>query len=262
MNVSGLTVLFLVKVLAALLQPLTLSLLLLMVGLLVRRMWPRVSVIVVVTTLLGLWGMSMPYAAHRLGGALEACYPPVPIQDLPAVDAIVVLGGGVEAAVPPRLEVELGPASDRVWYAAQLYQAGKAPFVLVTGGSLPWSDAGAEAPAMQRLLEAWGVPASAIVQEDRSRTTRENAVYSAPILQARGVHSVLLVTSALHMPRARATFAKVGIDAVPATTDVHVVAQARLHVLDFLPDPQAAAFMAYVIKEYQGLFYYRLRGWL
>ena len=124
----------------------------------------------------------------------------------PQADAILLLGGGIEPRSPPRRpDFDLTAAGDRVVYAAQLYRSGKAPTILVTGGRLPWTaGAASEADAMQQMLLRLGVPDAAIAREDRARTTRENMRYSAPKLAQLQARRVLLVTSAMHMPRAMA----------------------------------------------------------
>jgi uncharacterized SAM-binding protein YcdF (DUF218 family) len=60
---------------------------------------------------------------------------------------------------------------------------------------------GERPPRLSAELVEWGVPRTAILVDARSRTTRENAVETERILTARGARSLLLVTSALHMPR-------------------------------------------------------------
>jgi uncharacterized SAM-binding protein YcdF (DUF218 family) len=85
--------------------------------------------------LLWLWVWSMPFASIGLRAALEGDYPPQPISNFPAMPAIVVLGGSI---VPPDFKVataNLTYAVDRVRFAAQLYHAGKAPLVVLSGGS-------------------------------------------------------------------------------------------------------------------------------
>jgi hypothetical protein len=61
-----------------------------------------------------------------------------PPTDIPAADAIVVLGGGTEPAIPPRRSVEINSAGDRVFAAAQLYRDGKAPVLILSGGNIDW----------------------------------------------------------------------------------------------------------------------------
>ena len=88
----------------------------------------------------------------------------------------------------------------------------------------------------------------------------ENALYTAEILEAQGMGPVLLVTSALHMPRALATFRAAGVDAIPAATDFEVMPRPRV-LLDWLPDAEALAASTRALKEYLGLWVYRYRGW-
>ncbi len=93
----------------------------------------------------------------------------------------MVLGGAMEPAIPPRFPYpNLGAAADRVWEAARLYHAGKAPLIIASGGRLPWlGQKTPEAVAMRQFLEALGVPADAVVLESHSRTTHQNAVDTA-----------------------------------------------------------------------------------
>ena len=84
-----------------------------------------------------LWGASTPIFADYLGLTLEGQYPPVAVEETPTADVIVVLGGAVAGAAPPRITVDLSAAADRVLHAARLYRAGKAPVVLISGGAIP-----------------------------------------------------------------------------------------------------------------------------
>ena len=92
---------------------------------------------------------------------------------------------------------------------------------------------------MKALLLRLGVPDEAIVMETQSRNTAENALYTGEILRERGFARVLLVTSALHMPRAMKLFRARGIDAVPAPTDMRSIYDPARTVLDYLPDAGA-----------------------
>jgi uncharacterized SAM-binding protein YcdF (DUF218 family) len=152
-------------------------------------------------------------------------------------------------------------AADRVWHTARIYHAGRAPRVVASGGNQPWlGGVCSEASAMRDFLVDLGVPAEAVWLEERSRNTRENAVHTAKILEAQGIGPMPLVTSALHMPRALATFRAAGINAIPAPTDFEVEVRPRVF-LDWLPDAEALAASTRALKEYPGLWVYRYRGW-
>ena len=72
---------------------------------------------------------------------------------------------------------------------------------------------------MAEILQALGVPSSAILQDPTSLNTYQNAVNVRKIIQERGIRRVLLVTSAMHMPRSLLIFKKLGIDAIATPTD-------------------------------------------
>jgi uncharacterized SAM-binding protein YcdF (DUF218 family) len=109
------------------------------------------------------------------------------------------MGGAMEPPDAMRPWPNLGAAADRVWHASRLYAAGKAPVVLLSGGSDLTEVAQPEALAMRQFMLDLGVPAAALLTEERSRNTRENSEMSAKLLRERGIQKVLLLTSALHM---------------------------------------------------------------
>jgi uncharacterized SAM-binding protein YcdF (DUF218 family) len=244
--------LLITKVATSLAMPLGVGLLLGLLGLLVMMRSRRWAALLLIAGIGGGW----------VCRSLEERFPPPPITDLPTADAIVVLGGAIQGVAPPRRFPNLGAGADRVWHSARLYRAGKAPLVVASGGRLPWaSGEDAEAIGMRQFLMDLGVPRSAVLLETGSRTTYENALATRSLLQQRGLGKVLLVTSALHMSRALATFREAGIDAVPAPTDFEIETQRRWTALDFLPDAGALEGSSRAFKEYLGLWMYRFNGW-
>lgn len=247
--------LLLIKILSQIAYPLLASLLLaIAAGLFLWRGRRRTGAWLLAIAIAWLWLWSTPVFGDWLRATLEQRYPAVSVDSLPAADAIVLLGGAVQPAAPPeRPYPDLGAAADRVWHTARLYHAGKAPFILVSGGTLPWSGADLpEAEAIADILRQLGVPNSALILETRSRTTRENRDDSLPILRAHGAHRILLVTSALHMPRAMALFARSGLELIPATTDFEISHPINTHLLRWFPDAQALADSTRAFKEYLG----------
>lgn len=100
---------------------------------------------------------------------------------------------------------------------------------------------------MQAVLASLGVPLAAMVLEERSRNTRENARFSAAVLLPQGRARVLLVTSALHMPRAVALFEAQGFAVLPAATD-HT-GRSPPGALGWLPDAGALEGSGSALKE-------------
>jgi len=204
-----------------------------------------------------------PRTAEYLLASLEQQYPPVAISELPNADAIVVLGGGIGIPLPPRQDIDLGGSADRYLYATRLFQAGKARMIVLSGGNVfPQPGFEGEAVYAAQLLQSWNVPAEAILIESQSRNTYQNAVETKKLLAKNKLNKVLLVTSAAHMPRALAVFRHQAIDTTPATTDVLVVKQNQPAALQWIPNIGALGGTTYAVREYLGIWYYRLRDWI
>jgi len=254
---------YLSKLLPLLVLPIGLVIELLLLALLfVIKGWKKTSAVLLVSAMLLLWAASMPYVADRLMGRLEKDYPAVMMTEVPVSKCIVVLGGVVAPVLPPRVDVDMSEAIDRVRKAAQLYRAHRGEVIIVTGGNQPWSPfAQPEAESVKTLLLEWGVPASAIVLEGSSRNTRENAVYSMELLREHGCGTPLLVTSAAHMKRAVAVFANLGAPVFPVSADVRVINNPKLTVFDFLPDAAALQTTTEAMREWLGQWFYEMQGW-
>ena len=125
-------------------------------------------------------------------------------------DAIVVLGSRVYPGGQP------GPSLvRRAAHAAALYAQGLAPLIICTGAqgdpTVP-----SEAAVACGLLAAQGVPATALLLEEQSHSTEENALYTAALLAPRGGHSVIVVSDSYHLYRAQLLFQRAGLTAFPS----------------------------------------------
>ena len=198
-----------------------------------------------------LWVWSTPLASEALRGHLENQAGPRALQDVGTARVLVVLGGSTRGPSPPqRPYPDLTGAADRLWHAARLYHAGKAPQLLLVGGPVA-TDGGTEAEAMQQFLADMGVPPSAMALEKHSHNTASNARLAAQLLRGQGIDTVVLVTSALHMPRARRHFERQGLKVHPAPTDFEVVDE-PLGWRRVLPDTGALHGSARAFKELVG----------
>jgi uncharacterized SAM-binding protein YcdF (DUF218 family) len=263
--------LFLSKLLPLLVYPLGLACLMLVLALvLIWRQRPRWATLAISLALALLLASSNSWMATALMRSLE--WQHLPTADLPQAEAIVVLGGAIKSEMPPRPWIDVAEEGDRVLHGAQLYLADKAPLIIFSGGRITWGQGGVrpEAEDMAELAIALGVPSAAIITETESLNTYQNAVNVREILEERGIQTILLVTSALHMPRSLAIFKRQGLAAVPAPTDFHItedvltLAQTTWQgqVLSWIPQTENLHYLTRALKEYIGIGIYRLRGWL
>jgi len=261
---------FLSKFLPLFVYPLGLACLLIFVALLVSYK-RKTSTSLIILALAILWLSSTTGFSNLLARSLELKY--LPPAEIPAGEVLVVLGGGTEPASPPRTTVEINGAGDRVLYAAQLYKEGKAPYILLSGGDIEWLSTGATTPAedMATLLVQMGVPENALWLETESKNTYENALYAKKMLDEQGINQILLVTSAMHMPRAVALFEKQGFEVTPLPVDFSVTDSISASsgqgilvskLIDILPSASNLAMTTNAMKEYLGYFIYKLQGWL
>ena len=230
---------------------------------------PRVTAFLIAIALFVLLFSSNAWVSRFLVRSLE--WQNIPAAELPTAEAIVVLGGATKSVYPPRTTVDLSESGDRVLYAAQLYRQQKAPLIIVSGGRIDWRGGGApESEDMAKLLIFMGVKSEDIIQEPDSLNTYENAVNVKKILLDRKIGGILLVTSAMHMPRSLAIFQHQKIEAIAAPTDF-LVTEGEIQelastpkgaILNLLPDSKNLDNFTIALKEYIGMVVYRLRGWV
>jgi uncharacterized SAM-binding protein YcdF (DUF218 family) len=142
-------------------------------------------------------------------------------------EAIVVLGRGTAMR------------RERVDVSTQLWEAQRAPLIFASG----WGDA----QQIASMLEQKGIPGDAIDGEPCSRTTEENARFTAAILQPKNIHRILLVTDPPHMLRSLLTFRSLGFEVMPHSNPL------PNHL-----NTKTKAFL--VFREYLGIVGYGLRG--
>lgn len=177
-------------------------------------------------------------------------------------DAVIVLGGLVDDEMSAQSGMtEYTNAVERLTEADALLRANRARQVIVTAGTHPEYPEFGEAHLIARQLEAWGVDKSRIIIEDRARNTRENALYTAEIVRTRGLHELLLVTSAFHMQRARECFAAVGLRPDTLAVDFHATRPRLPSLAGWIPRLSNYTDTEAVLREVFGRFVYRARGY-
>jgi len=221
------------------------------VGALLLKKLSKAGRILLFASLALLWFESTLPCVCLLGLPLERPYLATQSVDtLPNADAIVLLGGGIGKS-DKMVYPEMFDGADRVWHAARLWKAGKAPVVLVSG----CNDLESTVP----LLLDLGVRREAIVVDNESRNTYENSRFTERMLNESGSahHKILLVTSAWHMPRASGNFSKTSLEVVPAACDFNTYN--AFHGAKYFWDwiaPSADSMMRtnFLFKEWLGKF--------
>lgn len=198
---------------------------------------------------------SNPTISNYLVSKLEFQYPQIPLSKTPISDAIIVLGGSMRPPSFPRRYSQLSSTSDRFWHAARLYKAGKAKKIILIGGNVYENPAiKPESLYVRDSLIKLGVPAKAIISETKSRTTIENSLYAKQLLEKHSVKSLLLVTSALHMPRAVKAFENINATVTPCSTDTIVAFNQKPDVFHWIPNADAFANSTKALHEYYGIW--------
>ena len=147
-------------------------------------------------------------------------------------DVIVVLGSGLRRDGSP------GPAMHRrTAQAAELYAQGIAPTVICSGGYAT-TQRRSEADACRELLNALGVPFEAVVLEDRSRSTEENAMFTRELMDANGWRDAVIVSDGYHLLRANWIFQQEGVTGYTSPA---------------LPRPRTSVYMMAIGREIAAL---------
>ncbi len=201
-----------------------------------------------------LW--SIPSASDWLRGTLERRHGVVAEGALPRADAIVVLGGATRYRWMRREEVDPWELrSSRLAAGARAWLTGRAPIVILSGGR--GAPGRSEAARMSQAIARLGVPRSALVLEERSRNTEDNAINTARLARELGVRRILLVTSSLHMPRAELLFRRTGLEVTPVPVPER--ASRSTWRERWLPSPGALWRSGRALKEHAALAVLALR---
>jgi uncharacterized SAM-binding protein YcdF (DUF218 family) len=218
-------------------------LLLSLIGLAIARYRAKTGWVLTAIGVASLTLLSIPAVGALLVRSLDESAP-LDLAEARTAQAVVVLGGGTRVHAPEYGGPTLGSVTlERVRYSARIAREISLP-VLVSGGAV--KHAPPEALLMRNVLvNEFGVPVRWI--ETRSRNTHENAVNSAALLKAAGVHRVVLVGHAFDFPRTRDEFAAAGIDAIPAPTNAPPELPSAFS--DFVPSAAGLRLSYYALYE-------------
>jgi uncharacterized SAM-binding protein YcdF (DUF218 family) len=249
------------KILDVFLSPLSWVLVLCIVALRSRRrvrLGRRWAVAPLAAAIL-LYVFSIEPVSNALVRSLEN--EPRTMRDDVTYDAVVLLGGVVDDRVTATHGApQYNENVERLLVTYDLLRADRARTTVVSGGAVDESRMDAvEARVLGKQLVDWGIAPERVVVEDRARNTRENAVEVARVARAHGWNSLVLVTSARHLPRALDCFRAVGLEVDVLPVDFRGYDPGRFSS-SWLPRAQSFADSAASIREMVGRLVYRVRG--
>ncbi len=163
---------------------------------------------------------------------------------------------------PPLLS--FAQSGNRLHHAVQLYKLGKVKQILLSGGAgNVLGKKISESAEVKRYLLTIGIPEADIIVEPNSRNTRENALFTANLLQDISYphQNILLITSASHIPRAKKCFDKVGLSVTPFAVG-STPASGVFHLDSLVPNLGALTTWKSLMKEWVGVFVYWMRDWV
>jgi uncharacterized SAM-binding protein YcdF (DUF218 family) len=226
-------------------------------GLLFTR-WSRLGRALATAAAVGLLLIGFGPVGKLIALPLEDRFPQR-TADAPRVDGIIVLGGAIGFG---RGQVAFNEAASRMTAAVELAKRHPGARLLFTGGdgALVTADGRTEAHAADEFFRLAGIAGERLVMEDRSRNTRENALFTRELVQPGPGERWLLVTSAFHMPRAIGCFRAVGLEPEAYPVDYRTDGDAR-DLLPFRHMFNGLQLTDLAVKEWIGLMVYRAAGY-
>ena len=203
-----------------------------------------------------LYLASTPLVARWAAWTLEKDYPPVDVQTLPVADAIVVLGGAMYATegADGTVHVYARHASDRFETGLTAFRAGRAPIMVFGGGSTGLPGTPSEGEWNRSRAVERGVPEKAALAAGQALYTSDESQLVATLLRERGTKTLIVCTSAMHLPRAAEHYRGLGFTVTPLPADFSTrgVAEAWSWAL-LVPRGIALSQVDAVAKEWMGI---------
>lgn len=184
------------------------------------------------------------------------------VAEANGAQAVVVLGAGITSHTADGMTIDdLDASALRLIESVRVYKLLGEPLLIVSGGNTQeLSPPRTEAAAFRAAAIALGVPASRVLAETESMTTREQAVAVERLLKARSIETFVLVTSPLHMSRSLAAFRAVGLKPLASASELRNDPGGMSWSL--APDRHSFRLADAALYEYVAWAYYWSRGWI
>ncbi len=201
---------------------------------------------------------SMPAFSHYLSSLFEPDKALTTDNIEKEAGAIVILGCGRYANAPEYGDQDTLSSCGlvRLRFASLLQSKMDLP-IFVSGGSVH-GEAVSEAELMQNVLvNEWG--AENVLLEKASVNTIENADYTSAFLKKQNINTILLVTHAIHIKRAKYLFERSGLKVIPAPTYFYSVPDSKKYFFNFIPSMSALNITTTVFYEMLGYLWVRIK---
>ena len=239
------------KILPIIFSPLGLIIVLLLFGILRKKILPSLLALLLLTLL------SLPLVSNQLIKSLERNYSVISPNELDTADTVVVLSGMLQTIKQDSMiHYEFSEAVDRIFAGINLLKMGKAQKIILTRGKLPWNKGVPEGDYLAEFVQSQGIDPNRILLTEIVQNTNDEAKAISRMLPKNS--EVILVTSAFHMPRAKKVFQNQNLKIIPYAVDFRSSAK-YIDILDFLPQANAFKNSSFYFREIIGRVYYSLR---
>ena len=239
------------KILLIIFSPFGLTIVLLLFGILRKKILPSLLALLLLTLL------SLPLVSNQLIKSLERNYSVISPNELDTADTVVVLSGMLQTIKQDSMiHYEFSGAVDRIFAGINLLKMGKAQKIILTRGKLPWNKGVPEGDYLAEFLQSQGIDPNRILLTEIVQNTNDEAKAISKMLPK--TSKVILITSAFHMQRAEKVFQNQNLKIIPYAVDFRSSAK-DIDVLDFLPQANAFKNSSFYFREIIGRLYYSLR---
>ncbi|MBI2552366.1 YdcF family protein [Candidatus Uhrbacteria bacterium] len=219
----------------------------------------RAGKLILGATLAVYYLLSTLPAAYFLTRSLDQQYLAAPSPETGGAEAIVILAGGADQSGKDKPFAELSGISwRRLWRGLEIYRQldKKMPIIYSGISGDPFDQYAGEPGLAKQYAVSMGIPQDDFWTEVEARTTAESGIYVRRMLDERfpkaAQHTIVLVTSATHLPRAVSVMERHNIKVLPIPADFRVTQPVFLSPLQWLPSIDAFSASLAALHEWIG----------
>lgn len=246
------------KLLSFLISPFNIAIIAMICGIIIKRHRRKMIGTAIAILLL----FSNPMLLRLTIQMWENAPQPLPVHSSECKYVVVL--GGMSSHHQPSNRVRFAQSADRLIQALMICQQNPVKKLIISGGSANLLlHQRPESEVIKEFITQWQIPDSLLAIESRSRNTHENALYTSQLFDSLKLDKrITLVTSAWHMPRAKRCFEKQGFKVTPFGADAMWPFEA-ITVGDILI-PSSGTLMSWdlLTKEWMGIIFYKIRGYI